>query len=402
MLRLFRIDERGNTAALFGILLLAVTGTVGLAVDYGVALGARNRLQDAVDIAALAGAAQKGDARTPAAVAAFQANYDAALTPVVTIEGGTVRVTGTDEVPTSLMMLLGVPTMEIAATSEAMGSAPGPCVVVLSPDGQSVYANSGGGIDADCPVQVNSAHSKAIYLNANSYVKGSEVNVVGKVFQQGQNATITPTPKTGAPVENDPFASLPDPTDASAACDQTSSILLNSGQSLELNPGVYCGNVTLNSNSTITLKPGIYTFRKQVLLNSGSRISGESVLMFLPTSSSELRMNGQANLSLTGMKSGPYAGMVMFQSNTIAAGTYKEMHFNGDANTKLEGVVYLPRTNLWLNGNTNINVSAAYSGLFVGRMNLNAPITIRAYTSGSGTPLAGAASGAGGMVRLSR
>jgi len=60
----FARDKRGSTAIIFGLTIYPIFLTIGLAVDYGRAVGARNQMQQILDSAALAGgrAAQTFDA----------------------------------------------------------------------------------------------------------------------------------------------------------------------------------------------------------------------------------------------------------------------------------------------------------------------------------------------------
>jgi len=114
-LQRFGRDKRGNVSIIFALTAIPVFGMVALAVDYGRAVNAKTQLQNATDSAALIAVRLTGgdeQARIEAAKKTFAANYrpygQAQVAPSVVFDGGTVRVTATDYVPTSIAGLAGL------------------------------------------------------------------------------------------------------------------------------------------------------------------------------------------------------------------------------------------------------------------------------------------------------
>jgi Flp pilus assembly protein TadG len=126
-----RRDARGNTLAIIGAALVPLAGMIGSGVDMSRAYMAKTRLQSACDAAALAGRrVMQGDQMTTAvqneAIRFFNFNFNqnlyntAAFTPSVTRPtSGTVRVTASTTIPTSIMRIFGFTTLPLNVTCDA-------------------------------------------------------------------------------------------------------------------------------------------------------------------------------------------------------------------------------------------------------------------------------------------
>jgi Flp pilus assembly protein TadG len=126
-----RRDTRGNTLAIVGAALVPLAGMIGSGVDMSRAYMAKTRLQSACDAAALAGRRIMTDdqlttAVTNEATRFFNFNFNqrlyntATFTPVVTRPtSGTVRVTASTTIPTSIMRLFGFTTLPLNVTCDA-------------------------------------------------------------------------------------------------------------------------------------------------------------------------------------------------------------------------------------------------------------------------------------------
>jgi Flp pilus assembly protein TadG len=124
-------DVRGNTLAIVGAALVPLAGMIGSGVDMSRAYMAKTRLQSACDAAALAGRrVMTNDTLnatvTNEAVRFFNFNfrqnlYDTqSFTPVVTRPtSGTVRVTASTRIPTSIMRLFGFTSLPLNVTCDA-------------------------------------------------------------------------------------------------------------------------------------------------------------------------------------------------------------------------------------------------------------------------------------------
>ncbi|MHA1166056.1 MAG: pilus assembly protein TadG-related protein [Alphaproteobacteria bacterium] len=122
----FSTDRNGVTAMLFGIMLLPLLLSVGVAVDYSRALRVKQHLGRALDSAALAiGSWRDLDEAQlkQKAQAFFAANYDAEVlgTPSplnVSIQGKVITISATSTVDMVLMQLAGFNQISVGALSE--------------------------------------------------------------------------------------------------------------------------------------------------------------------------------------------------------------------------------------------------------------------------------------------
>jgi Flp pilus assembly protein TadG len=130
-LRRLARDTRGNTLAIIGAALVPLAGMIGSGVDMSRAYMAKTRLQSACDAAALAGRrVMQNDTLdttvTNEAVRFFNFNFPqrlyntATFTPAVTRPStGTVRVTASTTIPTSIMKIFGFTTLPLSVTCDA-------------------------------------------------------------------------------------------------------------------------------------------------------------------------------------------------------------------------------------------------------------------------------------------
>ncbi|MAU61603.1 TadE/TadG family type IV pilus assembly protein [Parvibaculum sp.] len=125
-LRKFFTDRRGNFAMIFALAAIPLVIAAGAAVDISRAYIVENRLKAALDAAALAvgGATGKTQAQLEEiAQAYFDANYPGEKLGVpgavsVLQNGNTVTLAATAELPTSLMGIVGINTLDIGASSQ--------------------------------------------------------------------------------------------------------------------------------------------------------------------------------------------------------------------------------------------------------------------------------------------
>lgn len=123
-------DIRGNTLAIVAAALIPLTAMIGSGVDMSRAYMAKTRLQSACDAAALAGRrVMQNDTLdanvTAEAVRFFNFNFNqglygtAAFTPAVTRpSAGTVRVTASTTIPTTIMQMFGFATLPLDVTCD--------------------------------------------------------------------------------------------------------------------------------------------------------------------------------------------------------------------------------------------------------------------------------------------
>lgn len=146
----FRHHRRGNVAVIFSLCLIPVFGLIGAAVDYARAAKAKAQLQIAVDAAAIAAVQQIGAdyaARQNAAYGAIEANLATSALDSVTVTvsdnftsaAKAVSVDATGVLPTSIIKVVGINTVDIGAKAEAVGGgSPTEIALVLDNTGSMV------------------------------------------------------------------------------------------------------------------------------------------------------------------------------------------------------------------------------------------------------------------------
>lgn len=122
----FKNENKGNVAMLFGLFILPMFATIGMAIDYGQAITAHQKLQTLVDKAAIAGArlpATNSANRIKAAKDFFADNLIHSGLDGVTseIEGNNaqVSVSAAYRKPTAIMKLFGHTHFDLSANALA-------------------------------------------------------------------------------------------------------------------------------------------------------------------------------------------------------------------------------------------------------------------------------------------
>lgn len=129
LLNRFRDDERGVFAVIFGLMAIVLVAMAGAAVDYTSMETARNRMQIALDSAALGLAPNiytqtEDELATSARELVLERLNDDSLTVTVdwadaTTATGTLKLKGTITVPMAFVALVGIQNMTTSITSEA-------------------------------------------------------------------------------------------------------------------------------------------------------------------------------------------------------------------------------------------------------------------------------------------
>jgi hypothetical protein len=164
-----------------------------------------------------------------------------------------------------------------------------------------------------------------------------------QVYSQDTTATppVTPTsaytgPYASGPAYPDPFGSLPDPATTG--------------------PGVTVYTSAVSITSSQTFAPGIYIFEQGLSVSSGATVTGSGVLFFIgipnaPPSTTQpaaYSVTGNGVVNLSGMTSGTYKGIVIFQSRYDS--NQLQIAGNG-ANSTYGGVIYAPDASVSTSGN---------------------------------------------------
>lgn len=401
----FNSDESGSVATVFAIALVPITLAVGAAVDYSQANNMKSKLQAALDAAILATAkassSQTDTQKIEIGKNHFQAvfNVTSPPAPSIVISNGLVTGTVTYLVPTKFMGIAGFQTVAVRADAAAHTAKSGDaCIHLLEPTQIALTINSDSQLKVvNCGVQVNSSNSEAIYVNSNSKISASDICVKGNYKLNG-GSTSTPTPKINCPIKADPLASLPEPS--YGGCNHTD-LVVQSGQTKTLNPGVYCKKLEIQNSATVNLTPGIYFFPDtELIVNAQGKLIGDGVMLFFNNDSGFLNVNSGGRVQLKALTSGTYKGIVMFQSRASSSASAPPHIVNSDSSSYFDGMIYVPNGKVMLNSDSTINLAAKRTLLIARTMEINSYGTFVANNQDSTIPLPGNMGSAGTVALI--
>jgi prepilin-type N-terminal cleavage/methylation domain-containing protein len=184
----------------------------------------------------------------------------------------------------------------------------------------------------------------------------------------GTYTSATTQPYSTGPPIPDPYSDLPDPSPTN---DPTYSTIQSSTSSLLGGPGIYTNPVSITTAQT-NIPSGIYIFEKGLSISGNSSTtvtSGPGGVLFyigIPNASPSTAQTalygvaGSGTLTLNAMTTGPYAGVVLFQSRTDS----NLLSISGNGSTTAltyGGVVYAPDAQVQTAGNGTTLVSGVIS-----------------------------------------
>jgi hypothetical protein len=187
-------------------------------------------------------------------------------------------------------------------------------------------------------------------VHSNKHLTASTTSPIGlkagKVTASGPaSGRISPAAVTGAPLVADPFQGR-EFAYGSCAGVRISQKKYARGGTHAVPAAVHCGGIWVDDDTEVALGAGIHYFEGGDLsLSQTSRLTGTNVvLVFGPDS--KLNVQGRSYVSLTGRESGPYAGMVVVSTPTNA----EIFEIYSNSVDRLEGVIYLPNSALYVKG----------------------------------------------------
>ena len=339
--RRFAANQRGNISFTFAFSAVLLIGLAGAAIDMHNAVSVKQKLQDAADSAALAGAkvVMTPTIAVEAANRMLQVNTNSnyPIESILTPDSGSRRFTveARQTVPTTVAQILGVEFLTVSVRAQAQQVQQGSpvCIHSLAPSISKGFEGSGGArvTAPQCTVWVNSTSSSAVVFSGG----GSSVAQRHCFEGSATQGSFSPAPeKCGN--RADPFASM-NPS-APSACSHTN--FSRGGGSFTVQPGVYCGGMKLSGGPNVTLSPGLYVIRNGPLSMSGGGTMTGNGITFLVEGSSAVNLSGGGNYRLTAQRSGELSGFVFFQRANSNVGGKAVISGSGDM--YFEGVMYLP------------------------------------------------------------
>jgi len=236
------------------------------------------------------------------------------------------------------------------------------CLVVLDPHASHAFtAGNGAHVNlANCGIRVNSDNGAALYGTGAAVVTSASNQVVGG-YSAVNGASFTPTPQTGAPAANDPYASLQAPSIGSCTSHPDYTQWGQNGH-YEIYPGTYCGGLAVSNGVTAHFNPGTYVISGGGIQFGSGSVSGTGVTFYITgtsfTNNQLVAINNGMTVSLAAPTSGTYQGVLFFQDRSIN-NTALSSSFAGGANMTLTGSLYFPTTALAFNNGSSSTANVA-------------------------------------------
>jgi Flp pilus assembly protein TadG len=403
-------NEDGQTLVLIALAMTMLLGFMALAIDVGVAFRAKRNAQIAADAAAIAAAldykynSSASSAKTAGqAAAASNGVTNGTGGVVVTVNvppvngpyagtAGFIEAIVTEPSPTIFMGLLSHSSfLTVGARSVAGSGSNAGCIWTLAKSGTDVSMTGSGSISAvNCDLYDDSSASNALTMTGSGSIAAKAVGIVGNYTKTG-SGSISPTPVTGISPAADPLSGLPAPTISTGTCSSNCTQSNTGSGNLTVNPGTYTsisntgsGTVTLNpgnyiitgnltntgsgalilgagnysiggnfsstGSSSLTIGAGNYTIGGNLALTGSGSLTGTGVTFYTQGSTT---VTGSGNMNLSAPTSGPYSGVLFFQSRSDS----NAMSVTGSGGDKIKGILYAPAAALNLTGSGSVNVS---------------------------------------------
>ncbi len=403
--------RRGAVIAYTCIVLIILIGFVGLAVDWGYMTWTAEKLQNAADASALAGAQQVWEGHTKARAAAVAyGQLNEAGNKLVLLDDNTAndpagdivigqydttkhtftptddpqvanavrvvarRTTGSLAGPLHLIFgpIFGKDTAEVCryAIAVAMGGPAQNSVIALnSKDPKSFYVYGNGYMDlGQGSAQVDSSsNAGTVFQGTQITFQAGQVNMVGNYNEKGNPELNSVDLNPGAPYVADPLAGLPAPVPG-APMSPTQISGTSDGVLKTFNPGYYPNGLQMNNGENVFLNPGVYILgdgggkksSSAFSINGHATLTGYGVMFYIAQGSVD--ENGTADVHLTAPADGTYQGIQFFQARDDTAlanfngtglftGTSADVHDSA-------GTLYFPAASVQLGGTGDMYINS--------------------------------------------
>ena len=387
--------QSGNALMIVAIGMPALIGGAGYAVDTAQWYMWKRELQHAVDQGAVAGAWARSVEDTEGTYEArakqeYEANVskvkDFDTVPVVTLAdfaGGdknsvVVTATASKELPFS--SFLTGKAVTVRATAQATfeeGQTFNACLISLTEEGTGTSIGGNATVKAQCGLAALSCDDDAVVIDGSATVETGSIAACGKIDADG----LEDVSSEGVQGLQDAYADLTPPdndTDREYKCTGK-----GSNKQASLQAGTYQGLVV---KCTTRLASGVYVIDGGELdLSANYDVTGNGV-MFVLRNGATLKLGGNGNgnsINLTPIEASDFAGTPYEADADDLAGILifedrnnnpsKDHIINGNSNTLMEGLIYLPDGNLRVNGTADVAAQClqitAYTLNFIGGAN---------------------------------
>ena len=374
--RLFAVlrDRKGNAMLIAAFAMPVLVGASGLATDTVQWTLWKRQLQRQADSAALAGAyalAQGANVNNSATAEINRYNLvtltgspviqNAPTTGDFAGDTSAVRVvlSTSQTLPFSSFFLSSPPVITAEATARVVAGGTY-CMWAREPTAVVGITMKGNAtVNMGCGMFTNSKASNAVNAGGSSQITATPVAAVGGL-QSSSNYVSPTTLQPYSIPQPDPFANLPEPTVPTPCANLK---VQPNDASSTIAPGCYS---TMNINGPVVLQAGVY------FINGGSFSAGaQAIITQLNTASlkgvtiiltgnnanniATINMNGSAQVQLTASETGAFAGVLFYQDRRAPdSGTNL---INGNANSTLQGAIYMPNQEVEFSGNSGMNTN---------------------------------------------
>ena len=255
----------------------------------------------------------------------------------------------------------------VQSTGKAAGTMP-LCVLIFGDKGgNNVHLQDQSVMQAPaCLVHSN----QDVQVDPNASLQAADTEAGGNA-----SGPISPSANTGAPKLQDPFAQIdisfpsgcstapagPGPGAGNGIGPGAGNTLVIDGSQLGgnpyvLSPSLYCQNIQIENGAKVQLQSGEYFFAGNLIVQDTSSISGVDVAIQFGSNAS-FDFQGTSTISLTGRKSGKYAGFVILTTRDNKANFIIE----SDHVTNLLGTIYVPNAQLQVFGTSKVAQASAWT-----------------------------------------
>lgn len=355
-------DDAGNFSIIAAVSLSAIALSIAAALDISSAHSVNADLRYSLDSATLyAASVVDSDTFEEDSVFFFHENFDTHAAVTVnsvsfTKQDGAIQAVASVNKPAFLGGLLKRDSIEMAVTSEVSFAdeevEAAPCLIALSTTANpGINLNSGAQISApDCEVQIHSTGNSAFGINGGTTYDVKSTCVAGTGITNNTGNSI-PNLETGCEVDPDPYAGgFPEPD--SSVCTEFGQNY-NSGGTIPLTPGVYCGWFHFNnSNANVTFAPGPYILKNGGWTVNGGNWSGDGVTFYY-ADDSQIQFNGGVAANFTPPTTGDFAGVFMTENPNLPVNN-RQFTINDNRGFGFEGIIYLPSRNIHFNSGSSL------------------------------------------------
>jgi Flp pilus assembly protein TadG len=369
LLQRFRRSYTGNVAMVAAFVLPALALGVGASVELGYLLGDRSKMQDVADATALAAAQELALAGDDGLVERAKANALAQLGDIAsrsTVTPSAEIVDDGEAVTIALAARRGsffgnlLPpggfNVSVSSTAVAMGRTP-LCVLVnaVTPGDKSINLLDAAKVDAfGCLIHSNND----IVAESSSRIDAEMVQSVGAA-----SGNINPEAEVGAEPIADPFlqTSLAPP----GPCRDLPNVILTLGLHT-LPAGRHCKSYDAKWLAGLKLAPGVHYFQNSELkVSERATLTGKNVVLIFDRNS-KLTVTDTSTIDLSGREEGALAGFLIA---TTRDNTNDFLLWSNNVR-RLLGVVYLPKSQLIVQGTDDIAEESAWTVIVADRVTL--------------------------------